>query len=286
MIGLSLMLKYYAPSEMPAFSVPAAEHSTITSWGKENEAKAYRNMLEKYPNGIVSIVSDSYDIFNACGNIFGKELKAEVSGRNGTVVIRPDSGDIIPTVLKCLEILESRFGSTTNDKGYKVLPSFVRLLQGDGMNIHTIRSLCRAITDAGWSLDNIACFGMGGKLLQGVDRDTLKFAFKCAAICIDDKWYPVSKNPVGDTSKTSKAGIHTVSYRNGNEKKFYTISNLDTSPFEYQIFGDRLVPVFLDGTVTTKYSLDTIRENVSCEDYGKRVIGAGWLRDDGKNLTN
>jgi nicotinamide phosphoribosyltransferase len=154
------------------------------------------------------------------------------------------------------------------------------------MNIHTIRSLCRAITDAGWSLDNIACFGMGGKLLQGVDRDTLKFAFKCAAICIDDKWYPVSKNPVGDTSKTSKAGIHTVSYRNGNEKKFYTISNLDTSPFEYQIFGDRLVPVFLDGTVTTKYSLDTIRENVSCEDYGKRVIGAGWLRDDGKNLTN
>lgn len=282
MIGLSILLRYYAPKGMPAFSVPAAEHSTITSWGRENESKAYRNMLEKYPTGIVSIVSDSYDILNACGNIFGKELKAEISGRNGTVVIRPDSGEIIPTVLKCLEILESRFGSTNNDKGYKVLPSFVRLLQGDGMNIHTLRSLCRAITDAGWSLDNIACFGMGGKLLQGVDRDTLKFAFKCSAIYIDGEWLPVSKNPVGDATKASKEGIHTVFYRNGSDNQFYTISNLNQDPFDLDIFGDRLVPVFMNGKMMKTYIFDEIRENVSGKNYG-RPIAMGSLKEIGKD---
>jgi nicotinamide phosphoribosyltransferase len=277
MVGLSLALKYYRPDSMPGFSVPAAEHSTITSWGRDREAQAYANMLQSYPTGIVSIVSDSYDIFNACSEIFGRELKAEVASRNGTVVVRPDSGEIIPTILKLLEILGDRFGYETNRKGYKVLPQFVRLLQGDGMNIHTIRALCRAITDAGWSIDNMACFGMGGKLLQGVDRDTLKFAFKCSAIRINGVWYDVYKDPVGDKGKGSKRGVHKVVFQNGNDKKFHTVSSL-IDPF-INHFGDHLVTVFLDGVLTNEYSLTYIRERVGTTDYGKRVVGASWSRD-------
>ena len=276
MIAMSLILKYYGSNTVPGYSVPASEHSTITSWGKENEAKAYANMLRMYPEGIVSIVSDSYDIFNACGNIFGRELKSEVTSRNGTVVIRPDSGEIIPTVLKCLDILADRFGYEVNLKGYKVLPSFVRLLQGDGMNIHTIRSLCRAITDAGWSLDNIACFGMGGKLLQGVDRDTLKFAFKASAIKINGKWFDVWKDPVTDPGKTSKRGLLSLSYGIvQGAGKFWTVSKHDEGDY----FGDRLVRVFLNGDMQKEYSFQEIRENVAAEDYSRRIVGATSNRD-------
>lgn len=272
MVALSMLLKYYGSDSIPGRSVPAAEHSTITSWGKEDEARAYANMLRKYPEGIVSIVSDSFDIFNACGNIFGKELKSEVISRNGTVVIRPDSGEIIPTVLKCLDILADCFGYEVNKKGFKVLPNFVRLLQGDGMNIHTIRSLCRAITDAGWSLDNIACFGMGGKLLQGVDRDTMKFAFKASAIKINGTWYDVWKDPVTDPGKTSKRGLLTLQY--SPTRGFWTVSRKPEDTF-----GDRLELVFLNGEIVKTYTLSEVRENVATTDYSRKIVSAASHKD-------
>jgi len=82
------------PEQMPGFSIPAAEHSTITAWGKEHETEAYRNMLKAYgrEGSLLAVVSDSYDIYNACENIWGKELKQEVINSGATVVVRPDSG--------------------------------------------------------------------------------------------------------------------------------------------------------------------------------------------------
>src|SRR5271156_1723597 len=96
LMGIALLKDYYSASEMPGFSVPASEHSTMTSWGQENEIDAYRNMLEKYPTGIVSIVGDSYDIINAVKNHFGNTLHDQIIARDGVVVIRPDSGDTVP----------------------------------------------------------------------------------------------------------------------------------------------------------------------------------------------
>ena len=92
MAALTLARKYYK-ADMPGFSIPAAEHSTITSWGKENEALAMENMLDKYPEGLVAVVSDSYDIYRACEIIWGTLLKEKVLNRNGTLIIRPDSGN-------------------------------------------------------------------------------------------------------------------------------------------------------------------------------------------------
>jgi nicotinamide phosphoribosyltransferase len=253
MAAIPLLYRYYGADTMPCFSVPASEHSCITSWGHVRETEAYRNMLKQYPTGIVSIVSDSYDIFNACENIYGVELKSVILNRPGTLVIRPDSGEIIPTMLRILQILESRFGSTINHKGFRVLPPQVRVLQGDGMNIDTIQQLCQALVDAGWSVDNMACFGMGGKLLQGVDRDTLKFAFKCSAIKIDGVWHPVYKDPVTDPGKASKQGIFNVQL---TDTGYQTRATLNTAP----VAGDQLITVFRNGDITTRYGLSDIRQ--------------------------
>jgi nicotinamide phosphoribosyltransferase len=252
MVALMLLYKYYGAKKMPAYSVPAGEHSTYTSWGREGEADSYRNMLEKYPTGIVSIVSDSYDIFNACGEIYGGELRDLIVNRDGVLVIRPDSGDIIPTVLRILEILGNRFGTTVNSKGYRVLPDYVRVLQGDGMNVESLSGLCYALMSSGWSIDNIACFGMGGKLLQGVDRDTLKFAFKCSAIRRGGVWHPVYKDPVTDPGKTSKQGILSV-HREDDALVTHTRLNLEPVP------GDVLERVFVNGDLVNEYSLEEIR---------------------------
>lgn len=199
---------YHEP--MAAFSIPAAEHSTVTSWGRDNEVQAYRNMLKQFarPGAILAVVSDSYDIFHAIREHWGKALKQEVIESGATVVIRPDSGDPISVVHQCLELLDDAYGHTVNGKGYKLLNN-VRLIQGDGINPTSIRAILERITGAGFATDNIA-FGMGGALLQRLDRDTQKFALKCSAARIDGHWIDVYKDPVTDKGKQSKRGRMTL----------------------------------------------------------------------------
>lgn len=196
----------YYHHKMAAFSIPAAEHSTITSWGEENEVEAYRNMLTKFgkPNALLAVVSDSYDIYNAAENLWGGALRDEVIASGATVVIRPDSGKPVEVVSRVMRILDTRFGHTVNSKGFKVLNN-VRVIQGDGVNRQSIREILVALYDLGYSADNIA-FGMGGALLQGVTRDTLNFAMKVSAAKINGKWIDVFKHPKGDTTKLSKRG--------------------------------------------------------------------------------
>lgn len=190
---------------MPGFSIPAAEHSTITSWGRENEAKAYENMVDKFGSGLYAVVSDSYDIYNAVENIWGGQLKAKVIEAGGRLVIRPDSGEPLEVILKLLSILEEKFGVTTNSKGFKVLHPSVRLIQGDGVNYNSILEILLEMKKAGWAADNIV-FGMGGALLQKVNRDSLKFAMKTSSAFRSGVWYDVFKDPVTDKGKRSKRG--------------------------------------------------------------------------------
>jgi nicotinamide phosphoribosyltransferase len=204
-------------AEMAGFSIPAAEHSTIVSWGRDREADAYENMLVQFggPGKLVAVVSDSYDIIGAVRNIWGDKLKHMVCGMEGTLVVRPDSGDPVETPVQVLRELETVFGATRNSKGYRVLNPAVRVIQGDGMNIDSIGSLVRRVMDAGFSIDNIA-FGMGGGLLQKVDRDTLRFAMKANEVIINGERRSISKTPVTDPTKASKAGRQTVMGPDGN----------------------------------------------------------------------
>ena len=188
------------------YSIPATEHSTITSWGRANELEAYRNVLKKFPEGLVACVSDSYDIFNAVKNLWGDELRCEVLSRKGTLVIRPDSGDPEDILPILLDKVGERFGYSINTKGYKVLNDKVRLIQGDGVNLASLARILEIMSTKGWSTENIA-FGMGGGLLQQLNRDTLKFAMKNSAVRVNGQWQDVYKDPITDHGKRSKKGI-------------------------------------------------------------------------------
>ena len=256
--GLLFAREYYG-APMAGFSIPAAEHSTITSWGRAGEVDAYRNMLNSFakPGAILAVVSDSYDIYNAASKLWGEELREEVIKSGATVVIRPDSGDPVSVNRKLIEILGQKFGYTTNAKGFKVLNN-VRLIQGDGVNELSIRSILGAFMANGWSADNIA-FGMGGALLQQVDRDTQQFAMKCSAAQINGEWVDVYKDPIGDSGKKSKKGRVTL-WTSGGEFESDVVA-----PTRWVDKGtewtDALVTVFLNGALYKEYTFEEVRAN-------------------------
>ena len=264
----NVFAKNFYNEEVASFSVPAAEHSVITAWGKNNESDAYENIIDEYPDGIVSVVSDSYDIYNAVDQIIGVKLKDKILARDGVYVVRPDSGD--PVTVLCgdksitnpqdndsilvkkgiLQILLERFGGTVNDKGFKVLNEKIRVLQGDGINIHSLKDICDSLEENGWSVENMV-FGMGGKLLQDHNRDTMKFACKCSHIEVDGEPRDVFKEPKTDSGKNSKRGVMSLLRENG---KYHTVKGKHR--------GDLLETVYLDGRVIRNQSLSEIREMV------------------------
>ena len=212
--AIGLIKSVYFCDDMPGFSIPASEHSTMTSWGRDGEADAYQNMMKQFGGGLFSIVSDSYDLFAAINDIYGGTLKDTIMNLEGKLVVRPDSGNPVTTPVKVLNALWSIFGGTINSKGYKVLNPKVGVIQGDGMNLQSIGELVEAVITAGFSVDNIA-FGMGGGLLQAHTRDDQRFAMKASALMINEKWHDVSKNPATDPTKASRAGVLAVVEREG-----------------------------------------------------------------------
>ena len=249
MAGLRLLTAHYGAAE-PGYSIPAAEHSTITAWGEDGEQAAYRHILERFSEGTVAVVSDSWDIFEACRRLWGRNLRPEIVGNPGrTLVIRPDSGDPEKVVVECLSILGAEFGHSVNEKGYKVLPSHLRLIQGDGISRRSLPGLCDAITGAGWSMENVA-FGSGGGLLQDCDRDTLRFALKCNWVQVNGVRRDVYKRPASDPAKNSKSGPLKL-IRDG--EGFRTVRvDAGSEP-------DVLREVFRDGEVLIRDDLDAIR---------------------------
>jgi nicotinamide phosphoribosyltransferase len=204
MIALEAAMIYYG-EDMAGFSIPAAEHSTITAWGEEFEYEAYENMIKQFGQGnLYAVVSDSYNIYKACEEIWGTMLKEKVLAAPGVLVIRPDSGIPHEVVRQITEILGNKFGYTVNEKGYKVLNK-VRVIQGDGITIEEINRILEALKIRGWSADNVA-FGMGGALLQQVNRDTQKFAIKASSMIRNGRMVDIYKSPVTDNGKRSKRG--------------------------------------------------------------------------------
>ena len=250
--GILAARKYY-DEPMAGFSIPAAEHSTQTCFGgAAGEIDAFRNMLDqfagKYP--LVAVVSDSYDIYNAAENLWGSELLAEVRDSGSTIVVRPDSGDPTEVPVRVIETLMEKAGYTVNSKGYKVLPDYFRVIQGDGIDIGSLEQILSNMKDRKLSASNIA-FGMGGGLLQQVDRDTMRFAMKCSAIKVAGEWRDVWKDPVTDSGKASKRGRLKLMQ---NEDGFWrTVRRSDPS-------GDnRLRTVYEDGRLKVTDTFADIR---------------------------
>lgn len=242
--------KYYK-HPMAAFSIPAMEHSTVTSWGRENEAKAFENMLNINggPGKLVAFVSDSYNIYEAVEKIWGEQLRQKVIDSGTTVIIRPDSGNPAAVVLKCLTLLDQKFGSSYTKTGTYKLLNNVRVIQGDGINEDSIREILETITRAGFSADNVA-FGMGGALLQQVNRDTQKFAYKCSEVTVGGHSVEVYKDPITDPGKRSRKGRMDLIKDMG---QFKTVSG-DNHP------GSQLQTIYENGKMVKEYNLTEIRE--------------------------
>lgn len=255
--GILWLQEHYGNAEeMPAFSVDATEHSTVTSWGRDGEADMYANYLKAAaPNKILSCVSDSYDIYNAITNIWGGKLKAEVQklGEIGArLVVRPDSGDPTVVPIECVRLLMQKFGYTINTKGFKVLPPYLRVLQGDGINDESLKDILIEAAAAGFSAENFV-FGMGGGLLQHVNRDTLKFAMKASAACVNGEWRDVYKDPITDPGKKSKKGrLALVVDGHGD---LYTIREDDLGYHHV----NELLTVYENGQLLIETNIDNMR---------------------------
>lgn len=248
-----LFAKRYYNCDMAGYSIPATEHSTMTAWQESGETEAYKNLLEKFPTGAVACVSDSYNIWNACENIWGGTLKDLVIHREGTLVIRPDSGNPQKVVVRVLDILGSKFGFTLNSRGYKVLPPYIRLIQGDGVNLESLAGILENIKATGWSTVNVS-FGSGGALLQRLNRDTQKCAFKCSHAVINGEQINVCKHPITDPQKNSKKGRLCLQ-RSNSENGYITMEEGQGDSEK-----DILVTVFENGRLLVDYTLDEIRE--------------------------
>lgn len=277
--GIRMLMNYYG-APMCGFSVNASEHMVMTIRGRDMEKETYRSILKKYPNGILSLVSDQYDIYNVCRFLSDdKELKDLILNRDGKFVIRPDSGEPKEVLEKCLEILAEGFGFTVNDKGYKVINPKLALLQGDGITIHTMYEIAEYLAVKGWSIDNLV-FGSGGGLLQKYDRDTLKFAIKCSYAVIDGKAIDVYKDPI--TSKGSKTSKRGQLYTIWDEITGYTTIN--KSEFDSDSSNISVLhPVFENGVALNYQTYDQIQATMALD---MKRIDSIMSKTEQKELSN
>lgn len=247
--AIDVIMDYYNTEEMPAYSVNASEHSIMCSLGREGEMAVLGNMLDKYPTGILSVVIDSYDyrkFIDDAYRLYGEKILS----RDGKVVFRPDSGEPNDVIVEVYEMLKERFGCSRNSKGYEVLNPKVGMIWGDGIDPIGINGVLFTLEVRGISTDNIV-FGMGGGLLQKINRDTQRFAFKSSYQERDGVGYDIFKCPL-DRSKMSKKGrLKLVKNTSG---EFSTVPE-DTE-------GENLLElVFENGNLIREMTFEQVRKN-------------------------
>lgn len=246
-------------SEMSGFSVPATEHSIMCSFGEDGEEESFEYLLDNMveEGGILSVVSDTWDIFRACE--YWIKLADKIKAKNVTLVVRPDSGeihDVLPTVL---DILEEGFGFTLNSKGYKVLTN-VKVLWGDGINEDTCTLPFQIAKDKGISADSIIT-GSGGGLMQvDINRDTNKFAIKGSNVIIDGVSIPIAKDPITDHGKQSKKGKFALTYNHLLGWETLSEASLINGNPVMDSLHNLLETVFLNGEILREQTIDEIRE--------------------------
>ena len=249
--GILAAKRYYNAGKV-SNSGPNSEHAGFCAWGRENETAALRNMLHMYrDNGVALLLTDTYDHEHCVKNIIGRELKSEIENFPGLVGVRPDSGDVVEVTSETCAWLMDAFGWETNSKGFKVLPPYVRVVQGDGVVFDALPSIFIELERRGFSAEN-AIFGMGGGLLQHHNRDTMNFGQKASAVCINGVWRDIFKAPTGAGFKVSKKGRLALKYADGT----YTTVARDSIPAE----ENQLVTVFRNGKLLKKWDFKELIE--------------------------
>jgi nicotinamide phosphoribosyltransferase len=252
--GIEYLNRYYhgrthaGGTGYPGHSIAAYEHSTVTTWGRNGEGNCLANALTQFPTGLFAMVIDSFDAKNFVEKIAGEEYKNAILNRAGVFILRPDSGDPHILIPELMQILWDKFGGKVNAKGYKVLDPHVRLIQGDGIDDVSVGTILEAVMAAGFSADNLA-FGSGGGLLQKLDRDTQRFAFKCSQAIVYGEERDVFKAPKTDHTKDSKRG----------NLKLILVDNEYTTVRIEAPGDDQLIVVFEDGYLLFDTTLADVR---------------------------
>ena len=250
---------YNEPIESIAWSIPATEHSTMSSEGRYGEFNVLKRFLELNKTApLVAAVGDTYDIYNYTDIVTSGEFKEKIeSGEYPKLVVRPDSEDPRIVIPKMLDIIEkNKVSYDENDLGYKLLRRYSGLW-GDGINMSAMRDICSILILNGYETSNFA-FGSGGWLMQQLHRDCTGFAIKCSEIThADGSTTEIYKDPITDPGKKSKKG------------KVVTYFNKITGEFEVDLINKEtpnriniIRPLFVNGVMQKHYTLSGIRNAV------------------------
>lgn len=262
--------EYYnanSDAELIGGSVAATEHSVMCMGTTEGEFETFERLITKvYPKGIVSIVSDTWDLWKVLTEYLPR-LKNNIVSREGKVVVRPDSGD--PIHILCgnpygkteeerkgvVELLWDVFGGTTNDKGYKELIPQIGTIYGDSITIERATKICEKLKEKGFASTNVV-LGIGSFTYQYNTRDTFGFAMKATYGEVNGEGRAIFKDPITDDgTKKSAKGLMKIELENGTYKL------IDQVSWEEEKQGE-LKEVFRDGKLLIDYSLSEIRETV------------------------
>lgn len=268
--AIEMLERYYgaeSDNELIGGSVSATEHSVMCMGTIEDEIGTFRRLIcEVYPKGIVSIVSDTWDLWKVLTNYL-PELKNEILGRDGKVVIRPDSGD--PVDIICgnpdgkteherkgvVELLWETFGGQTNDKGFKELDPHIGAIYGDSITTARATQICERLKAKGFASTNVV-LGIGSYTYQYNTRDTFGFAMKATYGEVNGVGREIFKAPVTDDgTKKSAKGLMRVDLTDGT----YTLR--DQVSWEEEKQG-ALKEVFRDGKLLIDQTLNEVRGRV------------------------
>jgi nicotinamide phosphoribosyltransferase len=232
--------------EMPIYSVNASEHSvSTTKIFTVGESQMITDWLKIFPKGILSIVSDTFDLWKLITEYLPANRDA-IMARDGKLVIRPDSGDPVDIICGVqlqpetidsqpkvwykgnyvhiddfpkherkgvVELLWDIFGGTVNEQGYKVLDPHIGAIYGDSITPERQRQIYERLAAKGFAATNIV-LGVGSFTYQYNTRDTLGFAAK-------GSWFEVEENACGN--KTSCCEGQSPDCDNPFVKKAYNI---------------------------------------------------------------
>jgi len=222
--------KYYYNESDVAFSVPASEHAVMTAYGKENEIDSFSRILDLFPTGIVSMVSDQFDLWNVL-TVMLPQLKDKIMAREGKAVFRPDSGD--PADILCglntrkdktfssgeikspaykggVELLWDVFGGSVNEQGFKVLDSHIGAIYGDSITLDRTEEICERLKEKGFASTNVV-FGVGSYSMGYATRDNQGSAVKATYVEVNGIGREIYKDPITDDgTKKSARGLIAV----------------------------------------------------------------------------
>lgn len=278
--------EYYnadAEKELIAATIPATEHSVMCAGGKEDEFETFKRLItDVYPEGFVSIVSDTWDFWKVMTEYLPK-LKEDILARDGRLVIRPDSGDPVHIIagykhedfetwqeqtevqnrmsstaewVGAYQVLWDIFGGTVNEKGYKELNPKVGIIYGDSITLERQKEIYKRLEERGFAATNLV-LGVGSYTYQYKSRDSLGFAMKATWCQVGDEEREIFKDPKTDNgTKKSLKGLIAVHEEYGKYVAEDKVSKEDEK------LGC-LNTVYKDGKLVKDWTLSEIRGNVN-----------------------